>query len=64
MSEVFTFAIMIKAISTSKGKEILKVVPTGNWVLARLFMKNSHSMSGERQATGGVPSLSVPHIHP
>lgn len=34
MFEVFTFAITIKAISTSKGKEILKVVPTGNWVLA------------------------------
>lgn len=34
MFEVFTFAIMIKAISTSNGKEILKVVPSAFWVLA------------------------------
>lgn len=43
MFEVCTFAIMIKAISTSKGKEILKVVTWGSLLSVSLSASHPHT---------------------
>lgn len=43
MFEVCTFTIMIKAISTSKGKEILKVVTWGSLLSVSLSPSHPHT---------------------